>query len=94
MKNNNELNVNGTVVRVIRHNGADYVCITDIAALRNPIEPKDVVKNWMRSRATISFLGLWEKLHNPGFKGVDFDPLLAYNVRQVEERKNIVARIS
>ena len=77
MKNNNELNVNGTVVRVIRHNGADYVCITDIAALRNPIEPKDVVKNWMRSRATISFLGLWEKLHNSNFKGVEFDPLLA-----------------
>lgn len=77
MKSNNELNVNGTVVRVIRHNGADYVCITDIAALRNPIEPKDVVKNWMRSRATISFLGLWEKLHNPSFKGVEFDPLLA-----------------
>ena len=77
MKSNNELNVKGTVVRVIRYNGADYVCITDIAALRNPIEPKDVVKNWMRSRATISFLGLWEKLHNPNFKGVEFDPLLA-----------------
>ena len=77
MKNNNELNVNGTVVRVIRHKGADYVRITDIAALRNPIEPKDVVKNWMRSRATISFLGLWEKLHNPDFKGVEFAPLLA-----------------
>ena len=77
MKKNQELNVNGTIVRVIRHNGADYVCITDIAALKNPIEPKDVVKNWMRSRATISFLGLWEKLHNPDFKGVDFDPLLA-----------------
>ena len=51
-------------------------CITDIAALKNSVEPKDVVKNWMRSRATISFLGLWEKLHNPEFKGVDFDPLL------------------
>lgn len=31
----------------------------------------------MRSRSTLSFLGLWEKLHNPVFKGVDFDPLLA-----------------
>jgi len=77
MKKNQELNVNGTIVRVIRRDGADYVCITDIAALKNPIEPKDVVKNWMRSRATISFLGLWEKLHNPDFKGVDFDPLWA-----------------
>ena len=44
--------------------------------MKNPLEPKDVVKNWMRSRATISFLGLWEKLHNPSFKGVEFDPLL------------------
>lgn len=77
MKRSNELNVNGTIVRVICHNEADYVCITDIAALKNPIEPNDVVKSWMRSRATISFLGLWEKLHNPDFKGVDFDPLLS-----------------
>lgn len=64
-------------MRVMKHNGADYVCITDIAALRNPVEPKDVVKNWMRSRATVSFLGLWEKLHNSGFNRVDFDPLLS-----------------
>ena len=64
-------------MRVMKHNDADYVCITDIAALRNPVEPKDVVKNWMRSRATVSFLGLWEKLHNSGFNRVDFDPLLA-----------------
>ncbi|MDR0972169.1 MAG: KilA-N domain-containing protein [Bacteroidales bacterium] len=50
--------------------------LTDIARYKNPIEPKDVVKNWMRSRTTIEFLGLWEKINNPNFKGVDFDPLL------------------
>ena len=72
-----KLDVQGTIVRVISHNGSDYVCITDIAALKNPLEPKDVVKNWMRNRSTLAFLGLWEKLHNPDFKGVDFDPLLA-----------------
>ena len=77
MNKGNKLQVQGTVVRVMKHNGADYVCITDIAALRNPVEPKDVVKNWMRSRATVSFLGLWEKLHNSGFNRVDFDPLLS-----------------
>jgi hypothetical protein len=27
----------------------------------------------MRSRSTIEFLGLWEKLNNPGFKLVEFD---------------------
>ncbi len=54
----------------------DYICITDIARYKNPDEPKDVVKNWMRSKSTIEFLGLWEKLHNPDFKGVEFDSFL------------------
>ena len=35
--------------------------------------PKDVVQNWIRSKDTIEFLGLWESLHNPNFKGVEFD---------------------
>ena len=72
-----ELNVQGRNIRFLTHNGLDYVCLTDIAALKNPLEPKDVVKNWLRSRSTLSFVGLWEKLHNPNFKGVEFDPLLA-----------------
>ena len=76
MKGAKELNVAGTTVRIKRLHDADYICITDIAFLKNPLEPKDVVKNWMRSRATISFLGLWERLHNPEFKGVDFNPVL------------------
>jgi hypothetical protein len=37
----------------------------------------DVVKNWMRQKNTLEYLGLWEKLNNPNFKGVEFDPLLA-----------------
>lgn len=76
MKKTSDLNVNGTTVRVMQVDSVDYICITDIASIRNPVEPKDVVKNWMRSRATISFLGLWEKLNNPNFKGVEFDPIL------------------
>lgn len=43
---------------------------------KNPDEPKDVVKNWMRSRSTIEFLGLWEQLNNPNFKGVEFDSFI------------------
>lgn len=44
---------------------------------KNPVEPKDVVKNWMRVKNTLEYLGLWEKLNNPDFKGVEFEPLLA-----------------
>ena len=35
--------------------------------------PNDVIKNWMRGRETLEFLGLWESLHNPDFKPVEFD---------------------
>jgi len=50
----------------------EYISLTDIARYKSD-EPKDVIKNWLRSKATIEFLGLWEKLHNETFKGVEFD---------------------
>ena len=51
----------------------DYISLTDIARYKNVHEPKDVVKNWLRVRDTIEFLGLWETIYNPSFKGVEFD---------------------
>ena len=67
--------VRGTTVRSFVQNGMDYICITDIARQKNPLEPKDVVKNWMRLKNTVEYLGVWEMLNNPHFKGVEFDPL-------------------
>ena len=55
----------------------DYISLTDIARAKNPKEPKDVVKNWMRLRSSLEFLGMWESLNNPSFNRVEFDPLLA-----------------
>ena len=70
------INVMNREIKTMLVNGVDYVCITDIARQKNPVEPKDVVKNWMRSKNTIEYLGLWEMLNNPDFKGVEFDPFL------------------
>lgn len=68
------IHANGNEIAVISQGGEqDYISLTDIARYKNPDEPKDVVKNWMRSRATIEFLGLWEQLNNPCFNGVEFD---------------------
>ena len=50
----------------------DFISLTDIARYKSD-EPKDVIKNWMRSKDTLEFLGLWEQLHNSTFKGVEFD---------------------
>ena len=36
-----------------------------------------LIKNWMRQKNTLEYLWLWERLYNPSFKGVEFDPLLA-----------------
>ena len=51
----------------------DHISLTDIARFKNEKEPRDVIKNWMRSFSTIEFLGIWEKLYNPFFKEVEFD---------------------
>ncbi len=72
----NNIEVKDVSVRTLGVNGIDYICITDIAKQKNSIEPKDVIKNWLRLKNTLEYLGLWEKLNNPTFKGVDFDPLL------------------
>ena len=50
----------------------EFISLTDIAKYKSNA-PNDVIKNWMRGRETLEFLGLWESLHNPDFKPVEFD---------------------
>jgi hypothetical protein len=68
------INANGTEITVIsKGDQDDYISLTDIAKYKNSEAPADVVKNWMRSRSTIDFIGLWEQLNNINFKLVEFD---------------------
>jgi hypothetical protein len=67
------INVQGLQIGFMQSEQKDYICITDIAKHKNPDAPRDIIKNWMRSKNTIELLGLWEKLHNPDFKQVEFD---------------------
>ncbi|MFD1631257.1 KilA-N domain-containing protein [Pseudopedobacter beijingensis] len=76
MTKNRIITVQQIDIVLYEHNKEEYISLTDIARYKNPKEPKDVVKNWMRSRTTIEFLGLWEQLNNPEFKGVEFDSFL------------------
>jgi len=50
----------------------EYISLTDIARYKSD-SPDDVIKNWLRNKDIIEFLGLWESLNNPGFKPVEFD---------------------
>ena len=52
----------------------DYICLTDMAAGKgDDVRAADVIKNWLRARYTLEFLGTWEQLHNPTFNVVEFD---------------------
>ncbi|EMR12521.1 hypothetical protein MPL1_10052 [Methylophaga lonarensis MPL] len=53
--------------------GFEYICITDIARYKNSDRTDDLIRNWLRNRNTIEFLGIWEQLNNPDFKPVEFD---------------------
>ncbi|MDD7766030.1 MULTISPECIES: KilA-N domain-containing protein [Anaerococcus] len=50
----------------------DYISLTDIARYKSE-EPFIVINNWLRSKDNIQFLGLWETMHNPDFKPIEFD---------------------
>ena len=72
MKKTNELNVKGTAVRVVKIDGEDFVCLTDMAKSKSD-DAQQTISNWMRNRMTIEYLGLWEYLYNPSFKPLEFE---------------------
>jgi hypothetical protein len=72
-----KIQAKGTEITVLSVGTSDdFISLTDIARYKNPLEPKDVVANWLRLRNTIEYLGIWEQLNNPDFKGVEFDAFL------------------
>ena len=72
---NMKIDANGTEIREMCDvaNEEAYISLTDIAKYKNSDNAFIVVANWMRNHSAISFLGLWEQIHNPNFKPIEFD---------------------
>lgn len=69
-----KLAVQGTEVSVITFDDKDYISLTDMAnAKESASRAADIIKNWLRNRYTLEFLGTWEMIHNSDFKVVEFD---------------------
>lgn len=66
------IEVNTEIAVFSTGNDDDYISLTDIAKYKSD-EPNDVIRNWLRNRDTIDFLGLWEQITNPNFKPIEFD---------------------
>ena len=72
-KKNQKIAVQGTDITIARNNEQEYISLTDIARHRDQSRTDDLIRNWLRNRNTIEFLGIWEQLNNPDFKSVEFD---------------------
>ena len=68
------ITVQGFSVALLNKNQVDYISLTDIAnAKEGEARAADVIKNWIRNRGTLEFIGTWEQMYNPDFKVVEFD---------------------
>ncbi len=71
--NKTKLNVNEIEIVLYKQNEEEYISITDMAKFRDSERTNYIIQNWMRTRSTVEFLGLWEQLNNPNFKSIEFD---------------------
>lgn len=73
-KQNKIIQVQNIDITVSRINEMDYISLTDMANAKEGVaRAADIIKNWIRTRSTLEFLGVWEQMNNPNFKVVEFD---------------------
>lgn len=66
--------VQNSEITIISENNQDYISLTDMAnAKEGESRAADIIKNWLRTRYTLEFLGTWDQIHNQNFKVVEFD---------------------
>ncbi len=74
VKKNRIITVQDIPITISSADEVDYICITDMATAKSDnSRAADVIKNWLRNRNTLEFLGTWEQIYNPSFKVVEFD---------------------
>ncbi len=74
MAKNKIITVQNIPITISSQDGSDYICLTDMAnAKESDSRAADIIKNWLRNRYTLEFLGTWELMNNPDFKVVEFD---------------------
>ena len=90
------IQVQGTAINIVSHKEDDFISLTVMA---NKFGGDDLIYNWMRNRNTVEFLGIWEQIHNPNFKGVEFDTfrkesgLNSFNLTKILQQDYAVSMI-
>lgn len=73
IKKSKIIKVQGRDITVVSSPMDDYISITDIARFKDPQRTDYIIQNWLRNRNTLEFLGIWERLNNPGFNPIEFE---------------------
>ncbi len=68
-----KINTQGIQIYTFNKNELDFISLTDIARYKDAERTDYLIQNWMRTRDTVDFLGIWERLNNPDFKPIEFD---------------------
>ena len=98
-----KITVQGVEINITSVNNDDYICLTDmVKAKDDDVRAADIIKNWIRNRGTIEFLGTWESVYNPNFKVVEFDhfrkeaglPTFTLSISQWVEKTNAIGIFS
>jgi hypothetical protein len=66
----NSIDVQGSAIAVVSNDSGDFISLTDMA---KKFGDDVLIYNWMRNRNTLEFIGIWEQIHNPAFKGLEFE---------------------
>ena len=71
---NKIIEVNNLKISITRINNRDYICISEFGKIKEgKSKADDIIRNWLRNRVTLEFLGTWESIYNPNFNSVEFD---------------------
>jgi hypothetical protein len=74
MAKNKTINVKGTEIIILSENNKDeFISLTGIARYRDAERSDYILQNWLRTKSTIEFVGLWEQFNNPNFNSIEFD---------------------
>lgn len=99
MKKTGELDIRGTVVRVVKIGDEDYICLTDMLKAK---DGEFFITDWLRNRNTLEFIGIWERVYNPSFNYGEFATIrnqaglnsFKIGVQEFAQRTNAVSIIS
>jgi len=69
MAKNKSIIVKGTEIAILQKDAADFISLTDMV---KAFGDDTMIYSWMRNRNTLEFLGIWEEMNNPNFKGNEF----------------------